>query len=384
MNIVWFSEIKWDYLKTRKQQIIRRKPIDVNFLYLEPYVRGRVNRYRLRREGEICCATVPFVKAVPGGPLRGIIDRGWARNAIDRFARRRVRRLIDEAGFDAADTGLVVSNVYAIRVAEMTPGRFLAYDCNDAHSAFPGMPPWTKDYYEASCRRADVVFTSSSALFEDAAAIRGSEKGCELIGNGVEYGHFRRVREQSGWPRPPDPPRVGYLGAVAPWFNFEFVEKLARAHPDWEIAVVGPVMLGVDDAVGRLDRLPNVSIHKPVAYEDVPGLLRTFTLGVIPFRFDALTRGVNPNKMYEYLAMGLPVVATRFSTEVTRYPGVVKTANTADEFVRECEAFVSLVSDGSGLAAHRERAVEIAAGNDWAVIASQFWGRVEALAAGRG
>jgi glycosyltransferase involved in cell wall biosynthesis len=382
MNIVWFSEIKWDYLKTRKQQIIRRKPSDVNFLYLEPYVKGRVNRYRLRKEGDIFCATVPFVKAVPGGPLRGILDQEWVRNTVDRYARRRVSRLIDEAGFDPVDTGRIVSNVYAIHVADRIPGRFLLYDCNDAHSAFPGMPPWTEKYYEASCGRADAVFTSSSALLEDAAAIRGREEGCELIGNGVEYGHFQSVREQLGWPPTPDPPRVGYLGAVAPWFNFEFVESLAHAHPDWEIAIVGPVMLGVDDAVGRLSRLTNVSIHEPVAYEDVPGVLRTFTLGVIPFRFDALTRGVNPNKMYEYLAMGLPVVASRFSTEVMRYPDVVETADTADEFVSACEAFVSLVADGSSLAAHRERAVEIAAGNDWAAIASRFWEGVEALDAG--
>ena len=74
MNIIWFSEIKWDYLKTRKQQIISRKPSDSKLLFLEPFVKGRANNYRLRKEGDIFCATVPFVKAVPSPPLRWFLD----------------------------------------------------------------------------------------------------------------------------------------------------------------------------------------------------------------------------------------------------------------------------------------------------------------------
>jgi glycosyltransferase involved in cell wall biosynthesis len=382
MDIVWFAEIKWDYLKTRKQQIIRRKPDDIRLLYLEPFVKGRVNRYRLRSEGDIFCATVPFIKAVPSAPLKWFLDQRWGRSAVDRYARFRVSRLIRQAGFVPADSGLILSNVYAIRVAGRVPGRFLLYDCNDAHSAFPGMPPWTRDYFEESLRRAGSVFASSQALYEEASTVRGGDAGCELLGNGVEYEHFESVRDELGWPDPPDPPRVGYLGAIAPWFNFDFVEQLALAHPDWEVVLVGPVMLGVEDKAERLGRLPNVSIREPVAYEEVPRVLRAFTVGVIPFRYDELTRGVNPNKMYEYLAMGLPVTASSFSTEVQRYPDVVTAAATADEFVRACEGFVSLSSDGDRLALHRETAVEIAKKHDWAVIAHRFWESVTSRAAG--
>jgi glycosyltransferase involved in cell wall biosynthesis len=381
MDIVWFSEIKWDYLKTRKQQIIRRKPVDVRLLYLEPYVKGRVNRYDLRKEGDILCATVPFVKTVPTQPLRSLLDHGWVRGLVDREARRRVSGLIRRAGFVTSETGLVLSNVYSIRVAGRIPGRFLLYDCNDAHDAFPGMPSWTTDYYEASFLEADAVFTSSQALFETASGIRGSDAGCKLLGNGVEFEHFESVREDLGWPDTPDPPRIGYLGAIAPWFDFEFVHRLATAKPDWEIVLVGPVILGVKDEVKRLAELPNVSMRDPVAYADVPAVLRTFTVGVIPFRYDSLTRGVNPNKMYEYLAMGLPVVASRFSAEVEQYPDVVAASETADDFVKDCRKFVEICADRSLLAEHRERAVELAARHDWALIADAFWKRVETLAA---
>ena len=380
MDIVWFAEIKWDYLKTRKQQIIRRKPADVRLLYLEPYVRGRDNTFDLRRDRDVMRATVPFIKTVPRGqPLRWVLDRRWGRSLVDRYARSRVTRILREAGMVPARAGVVISNVYTVGLADRIPGRFVLYDCNDAHADFPGMPSWTRDYYAATCRRADAVFASSQALYEDVARQRGGDAGCELLGNGVEYGHFQRLRAELGWPDSPAPPRIGYLGAVAPWFDFEFVEAVARAHPDWEITLVGPVMLGVEDSVGRLTDLPNVSHRDPVSYDDVPRVLRSFSVGIIPFRRNALTRGVNPNKMYEYLAMGLPVVASDFSTGVRRYPDVVATADDSHGFVRACEHSVSRADDGARRDELRNRAVEIAARHDWAVIAEWFWERFRQL-----
>lgn len=380
MDIVWFAEIKWDYLKTRKQQIIRRKPEDVKLLYLEPYVRGRNNSFEVRNEGGILCATVPFVKTVPKGQaLRWVLDSATMRTVVDRFARSRVIRCIGDAGMEIKDAGLILSNIYAIGAAHRSGGRFLLYDCNDAHADFPGMPSWTKNYYTATCRKADAVFATSQALFDDITSIRGSDSRCELLGNGVELEHFEGVRRELGWPAPPATPRIGYLGAIAPWFDFDAVEKVALAHPDWEVSLVGPVMLGVERDVKRLANLSNVSCLPPVSYQDVPRVLSSFTAGIIPFRLNALTRGVNPNKLYEYLAMGLPVVSTAFSSEVSRYPDLVETANRPDDFVRACERSVSLAKDGARLAAHRRGAIGAAARHDWSVIADSFWRRVRSL-----
>lgn len=380
MDIVWFAEIKWDYLKTRKQQIITRKPDDVRLLYLEPYVKGRSNRFDLRKEGNIFLTTIPFVKPVPNPVIRAVLDRAWVRALVDRIAHSRVKRFISEAGFALGDAGLILSNINAIHVAEKTAGRFLLYDCNDAHGDFPGMPRWTGDYVQQTCRAADHVFATSQALFDDVAAIRGGEKGCEFLGNGVDYGHFESMRQKDGTPDPPSPPRIGYLGAIAPWFNFEFVADLAGAHPEWEIELVGPVILGVEDEVTRLTRVPNVTVRPPVPYDEVPRVMSRFSVGIIPFRYDSLTRGVNPNKMYEYLAMGLPVVASRFSAEVQKYPDQVLAPKTSAEFVLACEDFVAKTGDQSRLADFREKAYEVASRHDWRVVAESFWRRVKEFA----
>ena len=46
MKIVFFSEIKWHYLRTRKQQLVRRFPAEWKILFLEPYAAGRANSFR--------------------------------------------------------------------------------------------------------------------------------------------------------------------------------------------------------------------------------------------------------------------------------------------------------------------------------------------------
>jgi glycosyltransferase involved in cell wall biosynthesis len=378
MDVVWFAEIKWDYLRTRKQQLVRRRPEDVRLLYLEPYVRGRENRFALRETEGIGVATVPFVKAVPGGPARRLVDLGWVRRAIDARALARARRLSRQAGMPAERAVAVLSNVYAVAVARRFGARLLAYDCNDAHGDFPGMPPWTQDYFTDACRAAQAVFVTARALGERVEAVRGGSAGVETIGNGVEFARFDAVRRALGPGGGDGRVRVGYVGAIAPWLDVALLARVARERPDWEVVLVGPQMLGVD--LSPLRGLSNVVLRPPVAYEEVPRVLHDFTLGVIPFRYDALTRGVNPNKMYEYLAMGLPVVATAFSHEVTRYPEVVHAAQSADDFLRACDDFVALCADDERAGAFSARAAAAAARHDWAEIAARFWSRLRALA----
>jgi glycosyltransferase involved in cell wall biosynthesis len=380
MDVVWFAEIKWDYLRTRKQQIIRRKPDDVRLLYLEPYVKGRDNPKGVREaegvEG-VWRATVPFVKAIPGGVLRRVSDSALARSAVDAAALARARKAARGAGFDRAGCAAVLSNVYAIHVASRFGARPIAYDCNDAHAEFPGMPAWTRLYFEETCRRADTVIATASALVEDVSAIRGADD-VTLLGNGVDIEHFERARATLGATAPPDPPCVGYLGAVAPWFDFELVARLAVQRPQWRIRIVGPVLAGAEREVERLSSISNVSVEGAVDYERVPEVLHEFTVGLIPFRRDALTRAVNPNKMYEYLAMGVPVAATSFSTEVERYPGLVTAAVDADEFIVACDQFVALAEDELRAREFRAEAARVAAEHDWGVIAREFWARVRA------
>ncbi|MFQ3409822.1 glycosyltransferase, partial [Escherichia coli] len=56
--------------------------------------------------------------------------------------------------------------------------------------------------------------------------------------------------------------------------------------------------------------LPNVHFTGRRPYQSLPGYCKKFDIAVLPFVVNELTLAANPLKLREYLAAGLPVVAT--------------------------------------------------------------------------
>ena len=181
--------------------------------------------------------------------------------------------------------------------------------------------------------RADVVIASSTVL---ADKHRGERDDILLVENGVDTGLFRPRDDL----RAGDPPVIGYHGVIAPWFDFAKVVILARTRPDYRISLVGPVKPEVSEEYERLVRLPNVRHigHQPA--EKVAELVAGFDVGLIPRLLDEVTAGMKPLKMLEYLAAGVPVVATPIAACVA-HPGV-RTGATPEEFAGEVDAALAM------------------------------------------
>jgi glycosyltransferase involved in cell wall biosynthesis len=91
----------------------------------------------------------------------------------------------------------------------------------------------------------------------------------------------------------------------------------------------------------------------------LPAYCRSFDVGIIPFRIDALTVRANPLKLREYLAAGLPVVSSDLP-EVRKYAGVTRLATGPEGFISAIEA--SLAERDETAARARMAAV---AGESW-------------------
>ncbi len=107
-------------------------------------------------------------------------------------------------------------------------------------------------------------------------------------------------------------PRLVFQGAiVATKLDVGLLAELARLRPGWSIVLVGPV--GAGDPGGDLSALegaPSIHLIGPRPAGDLPQVLRGGDAGLIPYAINDLTRSVFPMKVYEYLAAGLPVLAT--------------------------------------------------------------------------
>jgi glycosyltransferase involved in cell wall biosynthesis len=107
-------------------------------------------------------------------------------------------------------------------------------------------------------------------------------------------------------------PRIVFTGAiVAVKLDIPLLVTLARARPSWSFALVGPIGPGEPNMdVSALRREANIHLLGPRSYAQLPDVLRGADAGLIPYALNELTRSIFPMKVYEYLAAGLPVVAT--------------------------------------------------------------------------
>lgn len=127
-------------------------------------------------------------------------------------------------------------------------------------------------------------------------------------------------------------PRIGFHGVLRDYIDTELIARLALARPAWSFVFVGRH----ETDVSELERLPNVHLLGPRRHEQLPAYCAGFDVGLIPYRMQPRMAYVNPLEFREYLAAGLPVVATSID-EVARYPEHCQIANSATELVEAIE-----------------------------------------------
>jgi len=253
------------------------------------------------------------------------------------------------------------SFTYNVPSEAVREGARLVYDVIDHPDVFPYPRGLLRRNHETGLREAAMVFAVSRPLWEEA---RGRRPDAAYLPNGVEFDRFAAPPDPASIPerlaaaRSVGRPVAGFVGALARWVDTELLAALAAARPDWDLAIVGEEL---DDSFAGLLRQgrPNVLFLGPRPYAAIPSILSAFDAGLIPFRLGPEGASASPIKMYEYLAAGLPVVATPLP-ECAGVPEV--------SVGRDAQAFADLLERARGSrrsAEYRERARARAQQNDW-------------------
>jgi uncharacterized SAM-binding protein YcdF (DUF218 family)/glycosyltransferase involved in cell wall biosynthesis len=211
-------------------------------------------------------------------------------------------------------------------------------------------------------READLVFTVSDVLAERA---RRARSDVHVFPPGVDVARFERARQAEDGDLPPDVralrrPVAGYVGGIHHWIDAALLAESARRLPGVSFVLVGPVQTDVS----ALRALPNVHLLGPRPHETLPRYLTAFQIGIIPYRVTAYTDDVYPSKLFEYLAMELPVVSTDLAVVRAfgaRHPGTVAVAADAAAFA---DAIAAATRPATQL--ELKARVEAARAHDWA------------------
>lgn len=124
-------------------------------------------------------------------------------------------------------------------------------------------------------------------------------------------------------------PIIGYYGALAPWLDYSLLNAVMRQCPDYEFVFIGIDYMG---GVKKLDvSLPHCSWLGPRQYQLLPAYASRFNAALIPFESGEIARSTSPLKLFEYFALGLPVIVTADMEECTAFEEVF-CARDAHEF----------------------------------------------------
>ena len=168
---------------------------------------------------------------------------------------------------------------------------------------------------------------------------------------------------------------IGFLGSFEYFVDFDLVWELAARLPQRRFVLIGGGRR-FEEARRRVarDRLGNVELTGPLPHPEALARLAACAVSLCPFRRDPVGHAASPLKLFESLALAVPVVATRTrEIEAEQAPNVVF-ANSAAE---AADAIARLES----APAETRRAASEAAAEE--VIRSRGWDRIGAAWAER-
>ena len=273
------------------------------------------------------------------------VHRSW-----NRFTLPPLKSALTTAGFDNVDV-VLLDSPYALGLLDFVKYKHAVARVADNFAGFTRVTPAARALQTDMLGRMGLITYTATTL---EGGLRSLGKPLLHLPNGVRFDFFQTAsREMPGLYRQINRPIIVYVGAMEDWFDFGLVNEAARALPNFSFVMIG------DARHARFEALPNIHCVGPVSHAALPAWLWNADVGIIPFdvkNHAALVNSINPLKLYEYMACGLPVVSVDWEE--------LRHITSPARLTRDTGDFIAALREAAQ-PQRRQAFVDYAAGQDW-------------------
>lgn len=295
----------------------------------DPVTLQRFSSYRsggkTEYEGKLWCYT-PFSLIAPD--LRPIFNSKTFAENWHNLSYPNLPEMVKKAGFGDVDL-LYFDSIYQPFWLDNISYKKSLLRIHDATSAFSGFSKGLKQVEGKIAQSVDSVVYSAKTLEKYVKDLSPNNifympngVNCEFFTNG-SHNIPQEYKEITS-------PIAVYVGTLGEWFDFELFNSVAQSLPDVAFVLIGPDTLARE----KVRPLSNVHIIGSKKHQELPQYLHNANVGIIPFdvlNHAELIGSVNPLKLYEYMACGLPVVSMNWEElRLINSPAIL--CNTTSEF----------------------------------------------------
>ncbi|PKH06234.1 glycosyltransferase [Moritella sp. Urea-trap-13] len=229
----------------------------------------------------------------------------------------------------------------------------VVYYAGDDFSALNGVDHKQVSVEEmALVKHADVIFAASEII-----ASQFPQEKTYLLPHGVDLKHF-----SSNFERPSNYPDadlvVGYYGSITSWLDFELITFLAQSRPDVTFLFIGKIEIA-DCVIFEYNNIIHLS---DMPHEQLIQYAANWQVSLIPFVDNEQIRACNPLKLREYLAIGHPILSTRYPA-VTAFTNCIYVAD--DKYQMLAQLNLTLVLPSQALEQLKSRSRKMVKTATW-------------------
>lgn len=208
----------------------------------------------------------------------------------------------------------------------------IIYDCMDDHIFFGDNSRGSKflNLEKNLIKNASKIFISSNNLFLKLNERERCEDKTSLVRNAYNGAicedHSLKLLDHDIY-------KIGYIGLVSEWFDFEALFYTLKYFKNIEYHIIGPIDIDLTDLNKK------IKIYGSVQHDELYSYAKDFDCLIMPFKLSELIYSVDPVKLYEYVNFNKPIISVYYP-EIKRFSAFVEFYSDKEELKIKIEDLI--------------------------------------------